>query len=79
MEIIWFAEVPRSSGLAKMIYHSTVNEKRRRGRQKKGWEIDMNEWTGINFAISTRTVRKSYYTPALALPKHMAGILNEKM
>ena len=26
----------------------------------------------------TRTVRKSDYTPALALPKHMAGILNEK-
>ena len=26
----------------------------------------------------TRTVRKSDYTPALALPKHMAGILDEK-
>ena len=27
---------------------------------------------------NTRTVRKSDYTPALALPKHMAGILDEK-
>ena len=27
---------------------------------------------------STRTVRKSDYTPALALPKHMAGIFEEK-
>ena len=27
---------------------------------------------------STRTVRKSDYTPALALPKHMAGIFDEK-
>ena len=27
----------------------------------------------------TRTVRKSDYTPALALPKHMAGIFEEKM
>ena len=26
----------------------------------------------------TRTVRKSDYTPALALPKHMAGIFDEK-
>ena len=26
----------------------------------------------------TRTVRKSDYNPALALPKHMAGILDEK-
>ena len=29
-------------------------------------------------AEETRTVRKSDYTPALALPKHMAGILDEK-
>ena len=28
--------------------------------------------------LKTRTVRKSDYTPALALPKHMAGILDEK-
>ena len=26
----------------------------------------------------TRTVRKSDYTPALAFPKHMSGILDEK-
>ena len=26
----------------------------------------------------TRTVRKSDYTPALVLPKHMAGIFDEK-
>ena len=26
----------------------------------------------------TRTVRKSDYTPALALPKHMTGIVDEK-
>ena len=30
------------------------------------------------FIILTRTVRKSDYTPALALPKHMAGIFDEK-
>ena len=30
------------------------------------------------FTSKTRTVRKSDYTPTLALPKHMAGILDEK-
>ena len=44
----------------------------------------MHRQTGEKFvdptAMSrqTRTVRKSDYTPALALPKHMAGILDEK-
>ena len=28
--------------------------------------------------IQTRTVRKSDYIPALVLPKHMAGIFDEK-
>ena len=28
--------------------------------------------------IPTRTVRKSDYTPTLVLPKHMAGIFDEK-
>ena len=28
--------------------------------------------------MQTRTVRKSDYTPSLALPKHVAGILVEK-
>ena len=28
--------------------------------------------------LKTRTVRKSDYTPALALPKHVAGIFDEK-
>ena len=33
---------------------------------------------GPRFQNQTRTVRKSDYTPALALPKYMAGILDEK-
>ena len=32
----------------------------------------------ITETINTRTVRKSDYIPALALPKHMAGIFDEK-
>ena len=28
--------------------------KRRKGRQKKRWEDNIKEWTGIDFASSTR-------------------------
>ena len=34
--------------------------------------------TTVQANKKTRTVRKSDYTPALALPKHMAGIFDEK-
>ena len=34
----WFGHVSRSSGLAKNVLQDTVNENRRRNRQKKRWE-----------------------------------------
>ena len=50
----WFGHVSRSSGLAKAILQSTVKGKRRRGRQKKMWEDNTKEWSGMDFASSTR-------------------------
>ena len=50
----WFGHVSRSSGLAKTILQGTVKGKRKRGRQKKRWEDNIKEWTGMDFAISTR-------------------------
>ena len=50
----WFGHVSRSSGLAKTILQGTVKEKRKRDRQKKGWEDNIKEWTGIDYASSTR-------------------------
>ena len=50
----WFGHVSRSSGLAKTILQGTVKEKRKRGRQKKRWEDNIKEWTGMDFASSTR-------------------------
>ena len=44
----------RSSGLAKTILQGTVKGKRKRGRQKKRWEDNIKEWTGMDFASSTR-------------------------
>ena len=56
----WFGHVSRSSSLAKTILQGTVKGKRKGGRQKKRWEDNIKEWTGMNFASSTRaTVNKT--------------------
>ena len=52
----WYGHVSRSSGLAKTILQGTVNGARRRGRQKKRWEDNVKEWTGLSFASSQRAV-----------------------
>ena len=50
----WFGHVSRSSDLAKTILQGTVKGQRKRGRQKKRWEDNIKEWTGMDFASSTR-------------------------
>ena len=50
----WFGLVSRSSGLAKTILQGTMKGKRKRGGQKKRWEDNIKEWTGMDFASSTR-------------------------
>ena len=50
----WFGHVSRSSGLAKTILQGTVKGKRKRGRRKRRWEENIKEWTGMDFASSTR-------------------------
>ena len=54
----WFVHVSRSSGSANTILQGTVNGKRRRGRQKKMWEDNIKEWTGMDFASLTRAAEK---------------------
>ena len=36
---------------------STVKGRRRQGRQKKRWEDNSREWTGLEFAKSQRAVK----------------------
>ena len=48
----WLGHVSRSPGLAKAVLQATVKGKR--GRQKKRWEDNIKEWTGMDFASSTR-------------------------
>ena len=50
----WYGHVSRSSGLAKTILQCTVKGGRRQGRQRKRWEDNIKEWTGLEFAKSQR-------------------------
>ena len=48
-KLIWYSHISRSSGMAKIILQGTVKGARRRGRQKKRWEDNIKEWTGMEF------------------------------
>ena len=44
----WFDYISRSSGLAKTTLQDTVQGKRKKSRQKKRWEDNIKEWTGMD-------------------------------
>ena len=50
----WYGHVTRSSGLAKTVLQGTVQGGRRRGRQRKRWEDNIKEWTGLGWNIIRR-------------------------
>ena len=52
----WNGHVSRSSVLAKTILQGTAKGGRRQGRQKKRWQDNFREWTGLEFAKSKRAV-----------------------
>ena len=52
----WYGHVSRSSGLTKTISQGTVKRGRRQGRQKKRWEDNIREWTGLELGKSQRAV-----------------------
>ena len=45
----WYGRITHSSGLAKTILQGTVKSGRRQGRQRKRWEDNIREWTGLEF------------------------------
>ena len=51
-----YGHVSRSSGLAKIILQGSVKGERRQGGQRKRWEDNVREWTGLEFAKSQRAV-----------------------
>ena len=50
----WYGHNSRSFCMAKTILQGTVKGARRRGRQKKIWEDNIKEWTGMGFGDSLR-------------------------
>ena len=52
----WYGHVSRSSDPAKSILQGTVKGERRQGRQRKRWEDNIREWTGLEFGKSQRAV-----------------------
>ena len=55
-KLLCYGYVSRSLGLAKTILQDTVKGGRRQGRQKKRWEGNIREWTGLEFGMSQRAV-----------------------
>ena len=54
----WYGHVSGSSGVAKTTLQGTVKGGRRQGWQKKRWEDNIREWTGLEFAKFRRAVEK---------------------
>ena len=52
----WYGHVSRSSDLAKTILQGTVKGERRQGGQRKRWEDNIREWTGLEFGKSQKAV-----------------------
>ena len=52
----WYGHVFRSSGLAKTILQGTVKGRRRQGGQRKRWEDNIREWTGLESGKSQGAV-----------------------
>ena len=52
-----YGHVPRSSGLTKTILQGTVKGGRRQGGQRKRWEDNIREWTGLEFGKSQMAVK----------------------
>ena len=52
----WYGHVSRSSGLAKTILQGAVKRGRRQERQRRRWEDNIREWTGLEFVKSERAV-----------------------
>ena len=52
----WYGHISRSSGISKTILQGTVKGARRKGRQKKRWEDNIKEWSGMEFGDFLRAV-----------------------
>ena len=54
LKLKWYGRVTQSSGLAKTVLQGTVQGGRRRGTQRKRWEDNIKQWTGLPWNIMLR-------------------------
>ena len=78
----WYSHISRSSGMAKTILQRTAKGARRRGRQKKRWEDNIKDWTGMGFgdflrAAEDREVGKVLLVRHLWCPNDLRGYWTE--
>ena len=77
----WYGYVSRSSGLAKTILQGTVKGGRRQSRQRKRWEDNIREWTGLEFGKSQRAVEnrekwRKLVAKSFVVPKRPSRLLD---
>ena len=75
----WYGHILRSSGMAKTILQGTVKGARRRERQKKRWEDNIKEWTGMGFGDSLRAAKgregwKGIVATSSVVPRRPPGL-----
>ena len=76
--MVW--HVSRSSGLEKAVIQRTVKGKGKGGRQKKRWEDNIKEWTGMDFASLTRAAEnrtrwKGIVANSIVVPRRPSEVM----
>ena len=77
----WHCDVSHSSGLAKTILQGTVKGGRRQGRQRKRWEDNFREWTGLEFgksqmAVENREKWRKLFAKSSVVPQRPSQLRN---
>ena len=57
-KVKWYGHVTKASGLAKTVLQGTLRAGRRRGRQRKRWEDNIQDWTGLELSDAMRRAEK---------------------
>ena len=70
----WYGHILRSAGLAKTFLQGTVQGGRRRDRQRKRWEDNICEWTGLGQSDTMRKAEEREKWRRLVVHKIMGQI-----
>ena len=56
----WCGHISSASGMTKTILAGTAKGTRRRGRQRKRWEDQLKDWSGLKFSKTVSVVEDRY-------------------